>query len=441
MLLSGGLVALGNVPVYSSVQAVTHSDDSAKNVSKQHLTRILELPATPAVSYAGYAQETSSVDLDIGKSRWKYYQLKSKDSAELGFKYIGVAESLYKQLIKNEATKAAFDNAESGANVFAQYQGNEVHKLLLLTEDSRTYLIKKTESGYVGEWDKHAVEKRKQHKAFTIKTSVNYDASKAGVSSQISKQIRRALKHDLNFKRDIRVGDQVAVIYEDLIFEGERLKSTDLLAVEYSGKKGKTFQRIRFALNDGKTYYLTPDGDAELKRKLFNRRPLNARISSHFNPNRRHPIFKTRRSHTGTDYAAPRGTPIKATGDGSVQFVGRKGGYGKTVVLRHGGSIKTLYAHMSRYKKGIKSGQKVKKGDVIGYVGSTGNSTGNHVHYEFIVAGKHKNPETVKLPSAGIMTKKEQRVFRKVASGLIEQIHSTKRLADAEIDVNRENGG
>lgn len=438
LLISGGIAAMGNIPVYSSAH-VALDEQADPNLRKHYLSKSLRLPASPANSYIGYSQQLD-LNLDIGKSNWKHYTLKNKDTAELGFIYLGVSKSLYKELLNDTTTKHVFDSAESGATVFAQYQGNEVNKLLYMKPNKEVFVIAKKEAGYQATWDKHAIESVKKHTAFSIKNSLNYDASKAGISRNIAREIRTALKSDINFKRDVRVGHKVTTIYEDLVFEGERIKSTNLLAVEYSTKKAN-YQRIRFKLADGKTHYLTPDGDTQLKRSLFSRRPLNARISSHFNPNRRHPIFKTRRAHTGTDYAAPRGTPIKATGDGKVHFLGRKGGYGKTVVIRHSGSIKTLYAHMSRYKSDLKSGDQVSKGDVIGYVGSTGNSTGNHVHYEFIVAGAYKNPEKVKLPTAGIMTKNEQTVFRNVASALIAQMDTAKRLAEVDIDVNRQNGG
>ena len=158
-------------------------------------------------------------------------------------------------------------------------------------------------------------------------------------------------------------------------------------------------------------------------RKTFNRTPVPlSRISSRFNPNRKHPILKTNRPHRGVDYAAKKGTPILATGDGKVDFMGTKGGYGRTVILSHGGKYTTLYAHMSRYKKGIRSGKRVKQGQTIGYIGSSGLATGPHLHYEFRVNGTHRNPLTVKLPKAQPLPKKYRVQFKAQATPLITQL-------------------
>ena len=136
-------------------------------------------------------------------------------------------------------------------------------------------------------------------------------------------------------------------------------------------------------------------------RRQFLRAPLDfTRISSNFNPTRRHPILNTIRAHRGVDYAAPTGTVIKAAGEGRVGFVGTKGGYGRVVILEHGGGVTTLYGHMSRFAKGLRNGQRVNQGDTIGYVGSSGAATGPHLHYEYRLNGVHKNPRTVPLPDA-----------------------------------------
>jgi len=160
-------------------------------------------------------------------------------------------------------------------------------------------------------------------------------------------------------------------------------------------------------------------------RKAFLRTPVDfARISSHFNLRRKHPVLHKIRAHKGTDYAASRGTPIKASGDGKIIYAGRKGGYGNTVVIQHGQKFTTLYAHMHKYAKGIRSGKRVKQGQVIGYVGSTGLASGPHLHYEFRVNGVHKNPVKVKLPQANPVPKKELEDFKSQTSGLIAQLYT-----------------
>jgi len=171
-------------------------------------------------------------------------------------------------------------------------------------------------------------------------------------------------------------------------------------------------------------------------RKAFSRTPVHfSRISSKFNPNRKHPILKTSRPHQGVDYAAATGTPILATGDGKVDFVGRKGGYGRTIVLSHGGKYTTLYAHMSKYKKGIKRGHRVKQGDVIGYLGMSGLATGPHLHYEFRVHGVHRNPLTVTLPKAEALAKKYSHDFKQKSQPLLAQLDNLSKTRLALNDI------
>jgi murein DD-endopeptidase MepM/ murein hydrolase activator NlpD len=159
-------------------------------------------------------------------------------------------------------------------------------------------------------------------------------------------------------------------------------------------------------------------------RKAFLRSPLDVfRISSNFNPRRRHPILNTIRAHKGTDYAAPKGTPVRATSDGRITFAGRNGSFGNLITVKHTGGFQTKYAHLSRYSKGVKKGKRVRQGEIIGYVGSTGGATGPHLHYEFLVNGVHKNPSTIvnKLPKAVSLAAKELPQFKQRTQSLRER--------------------
>lgn len=230
------------------------------------------------------------------------------------------------------------------------------------------------------------------------------------------------------------------MIFEDYYYQSERIFTDKVLAAEFN-HRDNIHQRIRFTLNDNKALYLKPGDDLEIKQVAFNRRPIRGgRLSSGFGM-RRHPVLRKRRMHAGADFAAPRGTPIYATGDGSVKFVGRRGGYGKSIEIRHGYGVTTRYGHMSKYKKGLGRGDKVKRGEVIGYVGSTGRSTGNHVHYEFRVNGKPKNPMRVKLPKKGILTKKEMKDFQRLSKNMSYQLIKLRDTASIERNVRRQYGG
>ncbi len=214
----------------------------------------------------------------------------------------------------------------------------------------------------------------------------------------------------IDFSRDIRVGDQFLVIYEDLFLDGKKIGEGEIIAAELI-VSGKTWRAIRFSDEQGQSLYFAPDGSSVTG--TFLRSPLKfGYITSAFSHNRLHPIKKVWRAHKGVDYGAPAGTPVMATGDGLVTLAKRKGGYGKTIIIRHAGVYDTLYAHLSSYAKNITPGKRVKQGDIIGYVGSTGLATGPHLHYEFRINGVHHNPTTVELPkSMPIPDKHRERFF------------------------------
>ena len=173
---------------------------------------------------------------------------------------------------------------------------------------------------------------------------------------------------DIDFILDIRNGDTFNLVYEELYLNGEKLSTGKIVAATFNNQ-GRELKAVLYKDKAGNNNYFTPDGHS--MRKAFLRSPIDfARISSHFNLRRKHPVLHTIRAHKGTDYAAARGTPIKATGDGKVVHSARKGGYGKTVIIQHGQKFSTLYAHMTKYAKGVRRGAKVKQGQIIGYVGS-----------------------------------------------------------------------
>ena len=204
---------------------------------------------------------------------------------------------------------------------------------------------------------------------------------------------------------------------------GEKVGDGPIIAAEFINQK-KVYRAVRYTSPEGDTNYYNEDGFS--MRKAFLRTPVNfSRISSTFSLSRKHPVLNRIRAHKGVDYAAPTGTPIKSTGDGSVSFIGTNGGYGRMITIRHGGIYTTAYAHMSRYVSGLKKGKKVKQGDTIGYVGSSGLATGPHLHYEFRVNGSHRNPLTVQFPKAEGIPKE--------INGLILRNKQTHLLAKLDI--------
>ena len=250
-----------------------------------------------------------------------------------------------------------------------------------------------------------------ESKEYTITESLFSDGIKNGVSPDILVKIIRLFSFDLDFQRDIRVDTVVSISYEfDEIIETGRLEYND---VKYASIiiDGKQLEYFKFITDDGYVDYFNREGK-NVKKSIL-KTPLDgARISSNFGM-RKHPISGFNKMHKGVDFAAPTGTPIYAGGNGIIEFIGSNGGYGKYIRIRHNNGYKTAYAHLSNYKKGISKGVRVNQGEVIGYVGSTGNSTGPHLHYEIIYQNKHINPLKLKLPSGKILEGKELEKFKK----------------------------
>ncbi len=288
--------------------------------------------------------------------------------------------------------------------------------------------IERNDKGFKAEIVERPVEKRKRLAHGTIETSLFESAADAGLSDRVIMNIAGIFAWDVDFVLDIRSGDDYYVQYEEIWQDGEYVTDGDIIAAEFNNN-GRTHQAVRFVDDEGRSDYFTPDGHSV--RKAFIRAPVDfTRISSNFNPRRRHPILNTIRAHRGVDYAAPRGTPIKAAGDGKVIFRGVKGGYGNTVILQHGGNITTLYAHMSRFA-GVSVGSRVRQGQTIGYVGATGLATANHLHYEYRLNGVHRNPRTVELPQADPIDQRYRQRFLAAVEPILEELEDFKstRLA------------
>jgi murein DD-endopeptidase MepM/ murein hydrolase activator NlpD len=257
-------------------------------------------------------------------------------------------------------------------------------------------------------------------RAGIIRSSLFGAADDADVPDSVAIQMADIFGGDIDFLRDLRKGDHFSVVFEMLYREGLPVRTGRVLAAEFVNK-GKALRAVFFATSDsGQGGYYAPDGSS--MRKAFLRSPLEfSRVSSRFGT-RRHPLFNNWRAHTGVDYAAPTGTRIRATGDGVVEFVGRKGGYGNTVILRHGGQNTTLYGHLNHFARGLRRGARVAQGETIGAVGSTGWATGPHVHYEFRVGGVPRNPLTIALPAAHPVPAAQMAAFRGHAAEVVAQL-------------------
>lgn len=230
----------------------------------------------------------------------------------------------------------------------------------------------------------------------------------------------------IDFLLDPRQGDEFSIIYEEKYLDGQFVGTGEILAAQFVNQ-GKEHAAVRYETSAGEVGFFSPDGESMTKAFLKN--PLDVfRISSNFNPNRMHPILNTIRAHRGTDYAAPTGTPVRATADGTVTWASRNGSYGKLIVVEHQGSFETKYAHLNDYADGIRKGTRVRQGQIIGYVGATGGATGPHLHYEFLVGGVHKDPRTIvdQLPLAIALDDAEMTRFRSHSQEVLRQLSKNR---------------
>jgi len=360
-------------------------------------SRVVDL--TPLVEAAPVAQADEA--LGPGPDSIEV-TVQRNDTLDRIFRSAGIDAATIAELRNLPDARRALDLLRPGDIIRLEHIDGVLQRLNRQISATLTLSISREEQGYAINYIENPLEKEVVGRRASIESSVFEAGKRAGISGAVIMTLANEIfGWDIDFALDIRRGDAFSVLYEQEFQDGEYVGDGRVLAAEFMNQ-GKRHRAVWFESADGEVRgYFTPEGEG--MRKAFLRAPLEfTRVSSVFNPKRRHPISGKVRAHKGIDYAARTGTPILAAGDGRVQFAGRKGGYGNAVILDHGRGITTLYAHMSRFSKAGRSGRRVKQGDVIGYVGSTGASTGPHLHYEYRVKGVHKNPATIPLPRTEI---------------------------------------
>jgi murein DD-endopeptidase MepM/ murein hydrolase activator NlpD len=316
--------------------------------------------------------------------------------------------------------RQSLDFLRPGDAIKVTHNDGEITELTRRLSETQTLKVVREEAGFAAKMIDNPVQTRIRTATATIDSSLFQAAEAADISDIVALKLANVFAWDIDFVLDIREGDRFTAVYEQIYQDGKYLHDGDVLAAEFINN-GKLYRAVRFVTDGGSVGYYTPDGLP--MRKAFLRAPVEfTRVSSVFNPRRLHPILNLIRGHMGTDYAAPTGTPVHAAGDGRVSFAGRKGGYGNALVLAHTSSVSTLYGHMSRFARNVHIGSHVQQGDIIGYVGMTGLATGPHLHYEYLVNGVHKNPQTVQLPGAEPLRADALQKFRGMVAPLLADL-------------------
>lgn len=276
------------------------------------------------------------------------------------------------------------------------------------------------------------IEQRTFVRTGEIKTSLFAATDEAGLPDPAANQLAEIFGGDIDFHRDLRKGDKFSVIYEMTYINGDAARTGRILAAEFINQ-GRTYRAVYFQTTNFSGDYYSPDGKS--MRKAFLRSPIEfSRVSSGFSHSRFHPVLNKWRAHKGVDYASPIGTKIRATSDGVVTFVGKQGGYGNVVMLNHQGNFQTVYGHMSRFAAGIRKGQRISQGEVIGYVGMSGLASGPHLHYEFKVGGVQRDPLKVALPDGKPISEVQKTVFVETTRELHTRLTLLRNTRVAKLD-------
>lgn len=376
-------------------------------------------PAIASNPHPSHSRDTTPVE------QWQSHNVRRGDTLGGIFSRFSINIGLASAIVEDDVAAAleklmpghemSLGFGPDGALVRLRYQVSRMQEIVVQLEDSQLLAARQRQI---------PTSTRERTASRTIGSSLFLAASRAGVSDRLIMQLVSVFGWDIDFALDIQPGDRFSILYEELFRDSRVVGTGDILAAEFVND-GAVYRAVRHIDDSGRKEYFDLEGNN--LRGTFLKTPMRvSRITSGFSKRRYHPVLKKWRAHRGVDYGAPSGTPVLATGDGRVRSIGRNGGYGNTVVLKHGGQYSTLYAHLSGFEKGLKRGSKVAQGDVIGYVGATGLVTGPHLHYEFRVNGRHRDPLTYDTPRAQPIAERYRETFLAMARQRISQLAETR---------------
>ncbi|MFL2699832.1 MAG: peptidoglycan DD-metalloendopeptidase family protein [Gammaproteobacteria bacterium] len=350
---------------------------------------------------------------------YDFYTVKEGENLSIIFEEFKVPLNTAYKIFRKDSNGSLRDVRPGNKMIFT-YLNEEIVQIEIIKDTSSSLVINIDEDVSLEKVFK-SPETVSSFKTGIIETSFYEAGLKAGIPDSIIMDFAYIFGWDIDFIFDVRKGDRFSVIFETEFSQGEKISSGDVVFAEFINKNNRYIAQRFYDEEQGKQYF-NENGDNV--KKAFLRAPLDfAYISSHFNPNRMHPILHRIKAHNGVDYAAKRNTPVKASGDGVISFVGKKSGYGRTLEIKHGGDIKTLYAHLEKFNPQSKVGSKVKQGDIVAYVGDSGQATGTHLHFEFWQGNKRTDPVKVKLPSAKPINQNQINSFNNLLSLNINKLN------------------
>jgi murein DD-endopeptidase MepM/ murein hydrolase activator NlpD len=421
------LLSLSSIPLLSVVAAFGFAPQNLpESVQITVVNQEIDLPAATAQSE--YSQENADDAL------WQADLVRPGDTLSSLLKRANIEDQeAIDYLRKAPEARALTTQLRPGQTLLSKttLSGSLLELQFQISQD-RQLEVKKSLSGYTIQEIPLELEHHLEGKTALISSSLFAATDAVGIPDQIAIQLANIFSSEIDFNQDLREGDHFSVVYETYYSNGKLVKSGRVLAAEFSNQ-GKVYRALLHRTPDGRDNYYTPDGES--LQKAFLRSPLEfSRISSGFSLARLHPVLQTWRAHKGVDYAAPIGTRVRAVADATVSFVGMQSGYGNVVILQHANGISTVYGHLSKFAPQLRRGQKIKQGEIIGFVGMSGLATGPHLHYEFRVHGEHRNPLTVVLPSPEPLPKDQLAEFNMQTKALVAQLDMLRSRNIAALD-------
>lgn len=417
------LVALSSIPLFGIVTAfgIAPNSPSFEEIQVEEVVLDISIPEAIAETQAN-------------QTFWRQENIRRGDTIAAILNRLDVSNQDSTDFLQAARGSRAMRQLKPGQTVYAQTTADgELLTLRYFFGNEELFLMEKTDDAFKMTEQPVELDTRIHMKSGEINSSLFAATDNAGIPNNIAMQLTEIFASEIDFYRDLRQGDRFTVVYETFANDnGKRAKTGRVLAAEFVNK-GKSHQAIYFKASNGADGYYTPEGES--LRKAFLLSPLTfSRVSSGFTNARFHPILKEWRAHKGIDYAAPTGTPVKATASGIVAFSGSQKGYGNLVVLKHNGKYETAYGHLSRFASGMSKGKRISQGDVIGYVGSTGMATGPHLHYELRIDGVQRDPTNVVLPSAPPIAKRDLNTFQKETHALVARLNIMRNIHLAALE-------
>ena len=364
---------------------------------------------------------------------WRSERVQRGDTISEILRRLNIDDMAASNYLRQNKTTESLSRLTTGKNIQAETRADgSLVSLRYINNIGNQVIIEKNGDNFSTRTLNAQIEKRLFMITGEINSTLFAATDTAGMSDAAANQLADIFSGDIDFHRDLRKGDKFSVIYEMNYSNGEPVSTGNILAAEFINQ-GHQYRALYYEMNNNHGNYYSPDGKS--MRKAFLRSPIEfSRVTSGFKLSRFHPVLNKWRAHKGVDYAASIGTKVKVTAEGTVDFVGKQGGYGNVVIVNHQGRYTTVYGHLSRFGSGLHRGQRVMQGEIIAFTGQSGLATGPHLHYEFKINGQQYDPQRVALPDARPINEVQKAQFQKATFTVNERLNALSGNHLAQLD-------